>query len=43
VSGLSFGQLDPDLKFGHCDGGDCDVVLVSNQVIEIGMRPLRIN
>ncbi len=43
MSGLSFGQLDSDLKFRDCDGGNCDVVLVSNQVIEIGMRPLRIN
>jgi|GEM_PF-3485430 len=43
MSGLPFRELDSHLKLGHSDRGDCYIVLVPNHVVEIGVRPLRID
>ena len=40
---LAFRKRDSHLKLGHGNGGYCYVVLVPNRVIEIGVRPFRIN
>jgi len=41
--GFALRQLDPHLKLGHSDGGNCYVVFVANQFVEIGVRPICIN
>ena len=41
--GLSSRQLDADLDFRNRDSGDCDVVLICNDVIKIELRPFGID
>ena len=36
-------QLDTDLDFRNRDGGDCDIVAILYNVVEIDLRPLSID
>ncbi len=40
---LSSCQFDADLNFRNRESGDCDVVLICNDVIKIELRPLGID
>ena len=41
--GLSSRQLDAHVDFRNRDSGDCDVVLICNDVIKIELRPFGID
>lgn len=41
--GLPSCQLDADLNFRNRDSGNCNIVLISNDVIKIELRPLGID
>ena len=43
VSGLSGGQLDTDLNLRNRNSGDCDVILIFDDVIKIQLRPFGID